>query len=74
MSGVGSLASRIARLERMRAKASAESASPFQRWYDALDSFVDHVQTGMEAGTYDPRDMPVVLASIERWHREGLYG
>jgi hypothetical protein len=27
----------------------------------------------MDAGTYDKRDMPAVVASVQRWCREGMW-
>ena len=56
---------RVKRLEAARAV-----SSPFQRWFGSLDAFTDDAWAGVDAGTYDPRDMPVVIASIERWHRD----
>ncbi|WP_182466864.1 hypothetical protein [Sphingomonas gilva] len=48
-------------------------SSPFQRWFGSADAFCDEVWAGIDAGTYDPRDMPVVIASVERWHRDGVW-
>lgn len=61
----------LTRVKRLEAARSV--SSPFQRWFGSLDSFTDDIWAGVDAGTYDPRDMPVVIASIERWHRDGVW-
>jgi hypothetical protein len=38
--------------------------------FGSVDAFTEDLRAGMEAGMYDRRDMPVVIAAIERWHRE----
>ncbi|MEZ0002915.1 hypothetical protein [Sinorhizobium fredii] len=70
MSGVRSLLARVGRLERAR----TAPKSPFEIAYGSMDAFAANVQAGIDAGTLDQIDMPVVLACIRRWHDEGVYG
>lgn len=65
---VRGLLARVARLEQARIP-----TSPFERWYGSLEAFTDGARAGIAAGIYDPRDMPVVIASVERWHRDGAW-
>ncbi|HSX53886.1 MAG TPA: hypothetical protein VLG14_01185 [Sphingomonas sp.] len=65
---VRAMLTRVKRLEAARAV-----SSPFQRWFGSADAFCHEVWAGIDAGTYDPRDMPVVIASIERWHSDGVF-
>ena len=44
---------------------------PWHRLLGPIEEFEAEVQAGMAAGRYDPRDMPLVLASVQRWVREG---
>jgi hypothetical protein len=39
-------------------------------WFGSLGAFFDDLRAGIAAGAYDPTDMPVVIAGIERWHRD----
>lgn len=66
--GARGLLARVAKLEQARVP-----TSPFERWYGSLDAFSDEVRAGIEAGAYEPTDMPVVIAGVERWHREGAW-
>lgn len=66
--GARSLLARVAKLEQARVP-----TSPFERWYGSLDAFTDGLRAGIEAGDYDPTDMPVVIMSVERWHRDGAW-
>jgi hypothetical protein len=66
MSHVRSLLARVARLER-----EAIRPSPFQLIFgSALEA---EVQKQIDAGQLCHLDMPVVLASIRRWEREGVW-
>ena len=60
-----SLLARVQRLEERRTP-----TSPIARWFGSVDAFTDELRAGIAAGTYDQRDMPVVIKAIERWHRE----
>ncbi len=62
------LRARVARLERARTP-----TSPIVLWYGTLDAFTNELRAGIASGIYDPRDMPVVIDSIERWHRDGVW-
>ncbi|MCW4460455.1 hypothetical protein OK349_01960 [Sphingomonas sp. BT-65] len=63
-----SLLSRVAKLEQSRSP-----ASPIELWFGSLGAFSDGLRAGIAAGEYDPADMPVVMAGIERWHRDGAW-
>jgi len=60
----------VARLEQAR----TAPRSPFEVAYGSLDAYADEVQAGIDAGTYDRIDMPIVLACIRRWHSDGTFG
>lgn len=62
---VRNLLARVAKLEQSRTP-----TSPIEIWFGSLDAFADDLRAGIAAGTYDPKDMPVVIAAVERWHRE----
>jgi hypothetical protein len=70
MAGVRALAERVRKLEQARIPAR----SPFEQIYGSMAAFADHVQTDIDAGTLCRRDMPVVIACIDRWNREGAWG
>ena len=65
---VRSLLARVAKLEQTRAP-----TSPIELWFGSLEAFNDDLHAGIAAGAYDPTDMLVVIAGIERWHREGAW-
>jgi hypothetical protein len=65
---VRAMLARVQRLEQGRSP-----TSPFERWFGALDVFTDDLRAGVAAGVYDATDMPVVIASVERWHRDCLW-
>ena len=56
---------RVARLEHARSP-----TSPFVLWFGSLETFTDELRAGVAAGRYDARDVPVVIAGVERWHRD----
>lgn len=59
---------RVQRLEQARAP-----TSPFVLDYGSLDAFEAECRAGIDEGELDPRDMPVVIAAIRRWHDEGAW-
>lgn len=63
-----SLLARVQRLEERRSP-----SSPFERWYGSVEAFTDELRAGIADGSYDPLDMPVVIAAIERWHADGVW-
>ncbi len=65
---VRNLLARVQRLEQARVP-----ASPFELWFGSLDAFRNEMLTGINAGVYDPTDMPMVIAGVDRWHREGAW-
>lgn len=70
MAGVRALAERVRKLEAAR----IAPRSPFEQIYGSMAAFADHVQTDIEAGKLCRRDMPVVIACIDRWNRDGAWG
>ncbi len=56
---------RVARIEAAR----APRRSTIEVWYRSLAAFEAETQSGIDAGMFDSRDMPLVLAAIRRWHR-----
>jgi hypothetical protein len=63
---VRSLLSRVTRLEQAR-------VSPWTRFFGTPEEFAADMQRGMDAGTYDKRDMPAVVAAVQLWCREGMW-
>lgn len=62
MSGVRSMLARVARLEQAR-------VSPLLRLIGTPDEFAAMVQTGVDAGIYDRRDMAQVVPGVLSWTR-----
>ena len=65
MASPRALLARIARLEQAK-------LSPVQRLIGSIEQFEADALAGVAYGTLDRRDMPAVLASVQRWVREGL--
>ena len=65
---VRAMLGRVRRLEQARTP-----SSPFVIWFGSLDCYVETLRAGIAAGALDPTDVPVVIASIERWHRDGVW-
>lgn len=70
MSRVDALLRRVQRIERAR----TAPRSPIERAYGSMDAYAAGVQAGIDAGTYDPTDMPVILTCLQQWHQDGLWG
>ena len=66
---IRALQARVTRLER-----ASLSQSSFEATYGSLDAFITAMHAGIDAGQFDSTDMPLVLAAIERWHRDGEFG
>ena len=66
MAGVRALAERVRRLEQAR-------VSPWARAFGTPEQLEAEAQAGIDAGIYDRLDMPAVVASVQRWMREGLW-
>lgn len=64
-----SMLTRVRRIELARTPA----LSPFETAYGSLDAWEAECQAGIDTGQLDPRDMPVVMLSVRRWHREGVW-
>jgi len=62
---VRALLARVQRLEQSRAP-----RSPFALAYGSLGAWEAEVQSGIDEGRYDKRDMPEVIAAVRRWHAE----
>ncbi|ODU80988.1 MAG: hypothetical protein ABT10_15445 [Novosphingobium sp. SCN 63-17] len=70
MTAVRSLLARVQRLEQAR----TAPRSPFEAAYGSFDAFAGEVQANVANGTYDERDMPLVLNCLRRWHSDGVWG
>jgi hypothetical protein len=66
---VRSLLARVQRLEQAR----RAPRSPFEQAFGTLEAWEADVQAGIDAGTLDRIDMPVVIACVRRWHRDGVW-
>lgn len=62
---VRAMLARVQRLEQGRTP-----TSPFVLGYGSLDAWEAGCQSGMDAGHLDPRDMPIVMMAVRRWHRD----
>lgn len=58
-----SLLHRVRKLERA-------NLPPLFKFIGSLDEFAGHVQRGIDAGSYDQRDMPLVVNAVRRWLRD----
>jgi hypothetical protein len=47
--------------------------SPIEQAYGSLDAWEAEAQVGIDSGTLDAIDMPAVILSVRRWHREGVF-
>lgn len=66
---IRSLVERVRRLEQ-----TVSPRSPIEQMYGgSLEAWEAEVQQGIEAGKLCHMDAPVVLACIQRWHREGAW-
>lgn len=63
---VRSLLARVSRLEQAR-------VAPWLKLIGTPEQFAADMQAGIDAGVYDRLDMPAVVASVQRWMREGLW-
>lgn len=59
---------RVQRLEQSRG-----AISPFALAYGSLDACDEDWQSSIDNGLLDPRDMPVVMMAVRRWHRDGVW-
>jgi hypothetical protein len=53
--------------------AKAPPLTPFEVAYGSLEAFAAAAQGFIDGGVLDPRDGPVLVASIRRWHGERLW-
>ena len=65
---VRAMLARVQRLEQSRAP-----TSPFALAFGSLDDWEADWQSGIDAGELDPRDMPIVMLAIRRWHRDEVW-
>jgi hypothetical protein len=70
MASVGSMLSRVRRLEGAR----AAPVSPFAQVYGSIEAFEAEVQADINAGKLDRVDMPIILACLRRWEGDGTWG
>lgn len=59
---------RVQRLEQAR-----RPTSPFEVAFGSLDDWEAECQSGIDAGTLDPTDVPFVMKAVRRWHTEGAW-
>lgn len=69
MAGVRGMLQRVAKLEAAR----TSKPSPIEAIYGSVDAFAAECMAGVEAGKLCPIDMPVVIACVRSWHRNGDY-
>lgn len=62
---VRGMLARVQRLEQCRTPSWLRVVGP-------IDEFDAYIRNGIAVGELDPRDAPVVLASVLRWVREAL--
>lgn len=60
---VRAMLARVQRLEQ-----SGRTRSPFELEFGSLDAWEAECRAGIEAGELDPRDVPVVILAVRRWH------
>ena len=66
MAAVRALLARVTRLE----QSEAPAASPF----GSFEAWAASAQADIDAGLLDPRDGPVLIAAVERWHTDEVWG
>jgi len=67
---VRAMLARVQRLEQAR----RAPRSPIEIAYGSLQAWEAETQAGIDAGTLDRIDMPVVMACVRRWHADGVFG
>ncbi|MQB43027.1 hypothetical protein DXT94_13900 [Rhizobium sp. ICMP 5592] len=70
MASVGSMLSRVRRLETAR----ATPVSPFAKAYGSFEAFESEVQADIDTGNLDRMDMPIILTCLRRWEGDGTWG
>ena len=60
MTDMRGLLARVRRLER-------SNVPPLFKFIGSPEELEEHAQTGIAAGCYDPRDMPLVIKAVRRW-------
>jgi hypothetical protein len=56
-----------------RLEQSHAPTSPFALAYGSLDAWEAECQAGIDAGLLDPRDVPVAVMAVRRWHADGAW-
>jgi len=70
MSSARALLARVQRLE----EAGRAPRSPFEVGWGTLEAWEAEVQAGIDAGSFDPIDMPFIVKAIRKWHADGVWG
>lgn len=65
---MGSAQSMLARVRRLE----HGHVSPLLKIIGSMQELEAHLLAGIDAGNYDPMDMPVVVSAIKRWLADGL--
>lgn len=68
MTGARAMLARVQRLEQARSP-----VSPIVRWCGSLEAWEAEAMDKVEEGNLDRADMLVVIASIRRWHNDGVF-
>jgi hypothetical protein len=63
-----SLLARVQRLEH-----ALNPQSPIEIMYGSLEAWEAEVQQCIDMGKLCPRDVPILIHCIRRWHREGVW-
>jgi hypothetical protein len=62
----------LARVQRLE-EARRAPRSPIEIAYGSLEAWEAEVQAGIDNGTLDRIDMPMVIACVRRWHVDGVW-
>lgn len=65
MSNAKAMLQRVRRLERSH-------VSPLLKRIGSMEALEAHAQAGIDAGAYDPQDVPVVVSAVRRWLADEL--
>lgn len=65
MKSIRALLRRVERLQQARVGHVARMVGP-------IDEFEAETKAGINAGRYDPNDMPIVVIAIKQWIESGL--
>ena len=61
--GIGNAKALLCRLRKLE----RANVPPLFKFIGSSEELAVHAQAGVEAGIYDPRDMPLVVNAVRRW-------